>query len=165
MLRVGEQIGTVASLYHIAVFHHHDLVRQRAHDSQIMADEHIGQPPFRLQITQQINDLHLHSHVQRRRRLVQHHQFRAQDHGAGNGDALALTARKFMRVTGGHRGIKAHLCHHLCDHFRPVAARIRAMHAQTFGNDFRRCHAGRQAAERVLKHNLHLAALRPQGGT
>ena len=59
---------------------------------QVVADKEVGQPIFPLQFAQKIDDLHLHRHVERACRLVQHHQLGAQDHRAGNGDTLPLPA-------------------------------------------------------------------------
>jgi hypothetical protein len=39
-----------------------------------------------------------------------------------------------------------------------VAAGVDAMHAQPLGDDLGRRHPRRQAAERVLEHDLHVAA-------
>ena len=158
MLRVFEHLRADPGFDHIPVLHHDDLVRQRPHNPQIMADEQIGQPPFPLQGAQKVDDLHLHRHVQRAGRLVQHHKLRAQDHRAGNRHALTLPAREFMRIAA-HRGrVQTDLGHDVGHHLAFVAARLHAMHAQTFGDDLFHRHAGRQAAERVLKHDLQVAA-------
>ena len=64
---------------------------------EVMRDEQIGQPQFGLQIAQQVQDLRADRNVQRRDRLVQHHQPRRQRQRAGDGDALALPAGKLVR--------------------------------------------------------------------
>ena len=158
MLRIFEDLRADPRLDHIPVLHHDHLVRQRPHNAQVMADEQIGQPPFPLKRPQEIDDLHLHGHVQRACRLIQHHQFRAEDHRTGNGNALALPAREFMRVASHGSGVQADLGHDVCHHLPFVAARLHPVHAQTFGDDLFHRHPGRQAAERVLKHDLQVAA-------
>ena len=67
-------------------------------DAQIVADEEIGEAVPLLQIAQQIDDLRLHRHVERRGRLVEHDEFRLEHHRAGDRDALALAAGEFVRV-------------------------------------------------------------------
>ncbi len=51
-----------------------------------------------LQLAQEVDDLRLHAHVERRGRLVEHDEARLQHHGAGDGDALPLPAGEFVRV-------------------------------------------------------------------
>jgi hypothetical protein len=63
-----------------------------------VADEEIGKLVPLLQVAQQVDDLGLHAHVERRGRLVEHDQARLQDEGAGDRDALALAAGEFVRV-------------------------------------------------------------------
>ena len=53
---------------------------------------------MRLQVAQQVDDLRLHAHVERRGRLVEHDEARLQHHGAGDRDALALAAGEFVRI-------------------------------------------------------------------
>jgi hypothetical protein len=70
---------------------------------------------FRLQVAQQIDDLRLHAHVERRGRLVQHDELRLQHHGAGDRDALALAAGEFMRIAPAGRRIEADFLERLGD--------------------------------------------------
>src|SRR4029434_10716025 len=55
-----------------------------------------------VQAEQQVDDLGLDGDVECRDRLVAHHQFGAQDHGAGDADPLALAAGEFVRVAPDH---------------------------------------------------------------
>ena len=82
----------------LAVAHDDDVVGQRPHDLEVVADEEIGEVVLRLQVAQQVDDLRLHAHVERRGRLVEHDEARLQHHGAGDGDALPLAAGEFMRI-------------------------------------------------------------------
>ncbi|EAQ22895.1 hypothetical protein ROS217_12206 [Roseovarius sp. 217] len=161
MWRGKERLG-LARLDHVAILHHQHPVAHGTHHMQVVADKQIGQPIFHLQIAQEIDDLHLHGHVERTRRLVQHHQLGPQDHRAGNRDTLTLTAREFMRVAVHRGGVQPDLFHHLGhQNARRSPPRI-AMHAQTFGDDLRGSHARAQTSERVLKHDLHLGAVLAQ---
>ena len=63
-----------------------------------MRDKHIGQiTPF-LQIPQQVDHLRLNKHIERAGRLVEHDKSWLQDQCARECDALALAARKLMRI-------------------------------------------------------------------
>ena len=74
-----------------------------------MADEKIGQIFLALQLPQQINDLCLDSSVQRRSGLIEDDKTRFENHGPGQGNALALTARELVWVTMAAFGVESHL--------------------------------------------------------
>ena len=57
-----------------------------------MRNEHQRQVHLALQLTQQLDDLRLDGHVQRRHRFVTQNDFGPQDDGAGNPDPLALAS-------------------------------------------------------------------------
>ncbi|MNT66135.1 hypothetical protein D3C72_2041740 [compost metagenome] len=60
--------------------------------AQVMRNEQVGQALFRLQIGQQVQDLSLDRHVQRRHGFVRDDKARFQRQCTGNRDALALSA-------------------------------------------------------------------------
>ena len=55
-----------------AVLHDEDLVRESAHDPQVVADEQVSEAVPGLQFAQELDDLGLHRHVEHRGRLVEH---------------------------------------------------------------------------------------------
>ena len=117
----------------------------------------------RLQLAQQVDDLRLHRHVERGGRLVEDEEAWLEDHGAGDGDALALAPGEFVWIAIAERGIQSHLPQCLVD--ETVTRRRRgadAVDAEAFADDLRDGHARRQRAERILEDDLHLAAQRPQ---
>ena len=63
-----------------------------------MADEQISELVAALQLAQEIDDLRLHRHVERRGRLIENQEFRLEHERPGDGDALALAARELVRV-------------------------------------------------------------------
>ena len=67
------------------------------HHAQVVADQQQANALL-LQALQQVENLGLHRYIQRADRLVGHDELRLADQGASNGDALALTARKFMGI-------------------------------------------------------------------
>src|SRR3989440_11456112 len=85
-------------LDHAAVTHDEDLVADGADDLQVVTDEEVGQLVARLQLAQEVDDLRLHRHVERGGRLVEDEEARLEEHGAGDGDALAVAAGEFVWV-------------------------------------------------------------------
>ena len=115
-----------------------------------------------LELAQEIDDLRLHRHVERRGRLIEDEEFRLEHDGPGDGDALALAAGEFVRIAVCGRGIEA----------RPPSAPLtRAARSlgrasgfwmsKPFLDDLPDRKAGRQRAIRVLEHDLHMAPERP----
>ena len=94
--------------------HHGHLVRDAGHNGQIVRDEEIGQVQTVLQIFQA--DVRICSCTDTSSAEVGSSQtikLRVQHHGAGNGQALPLTAGKRMRVTFQHIGVQPDALQHL----------------------------------------------------
>ena len=72
-----EQLRGRPLLDDLAVLHDDHVVGQRPHDLEIVADEQVGEVAPLLQVAQQVDDLRLHGHVERRGRLVEHDEFAA----------------------------------------------------------------------------------------
>jgi ABC-type sugar transport system ATPase subunit len=70
MLRRGKQRLGLRHLHQLAVLHHPHPVAHLAHHRQIMADEQHRQVQVLLQVLQDVQDLRLDRHVERRGRLV-----------------------------------------------------------------------------------------------
>lgn len=68
-------------------------------DAQIVRDEQVGQVELFLQVEQKIDDLRLHRDVERRYGFIGDDEVRLQDDRPRDSDALALSAREFMRIT------------------------------------------------------------------
>jgi hypothetical protein len=83
---------------HAQVHHRHGVGDVLDH-AQVVADEQVGDAEFALQVLQQVEDLRLHRHIQRRDRLVRDDQRRLQRERPRDAQALALAARKFVRKT------------------------------------------------------------------
>src|SRR6516225_3035368 len=157
-----EQLRGGSLLYHLAVAHHDQMARQRGDHTQIVRDEHVGEIALALQFAQQVYHLRLEQHVERAGRLVQHHEIRLQNHGACDRDTLALAAGKFVWIAEPRFRIEPDVSQCLDYPLLALVARqLRLMHRQPFGNDVADCHARAQRTERILKHDLHVAAERP----
>ena len=162
-LRALENLLRRPELDDLAVAHDDDVVGERADDLEVVADEEIGEIVLCLQVAQQVDDLRLHAHVERRGRLVEHDEVRLQHHGAGNRDALALAAGEFVRIAEARLGIEPDLVQHLDHPARPAPA------ADSDGSWIfspssmisRHRHARAERAERILEDDLQFAPQRP----
>ena len=118
---------------------------------------------FVLQGFEQVQDLRLHRHVERRSRLVADDQFRLHGQRPGNGNALALAAGEFVRVTLRGVGIKADLLQQGGNRCHLFVSTGDIERAHAFSDDFTNSHARVERGKRVLKNHLHAPTQRPQG--
>ena len=127
-----------------------------------MADEKIGQAKLFLKILQQIDDLGLDRDIQRGDRFVADDEFGVQRQSSGDADALALAARKSVRVTVGKAAVEADSIHQLVDAGELFPGGKSRMLIQRLGDDRGHRHARVEAGLRVLEHHLHRRALEAQ---
>ena len=66
------------------------------HHRQVMGDEQVRQPHLPLQLNQQVHNLRLDRHVQRRNRLVAHDELRLHRKRTGNPHSLPLPAGQLV---------------------------------------------------------------------
>ena len=107
VLRVGEYFCGKALLDNLTALHDDQAMREGADDFQIVADEEEAELATLLDRTQQGNDLGLDRNVERGGWLVENEEVGFEDKGAGDCDALALAARKLVRIAAGGFGIEA----------------------------------------------------------
>ena len=72
---VFEQLVDCHVLDDLAGIHHHNIVRGLGDHSKIVRDQHHRHAQIVLQIKEQVEDLSLNGHIERRGRLVGNHQF------------------------------------------------------------------------------------------
>lgn len=72
-------------------------LRELAYDSQVVANEHVGDPGGLADVCQKIEDLRLNRDVQGGNRLIQNEDFGLHSQRASDRDALTLTAREAPR--------------------------------------------------------------------
>ena len=97
MLRRGEQLVGGALLHHLAGVHHGDAARHFGDHAHVVGDEHQRHAALLLQAAQQIEDLRLDRHVERRRRLVGDQQARIAGDRHRDHHALVHAARQLVR--------------------------------------------------------------------
>jgi hypothetical protein len=161
MLRPREQSGAVGELDDLAEIHHRDAMADVLDDRDVVRDEQIGEPEIALQIDEQVDDLRLHRHVERRYRLVADNEARPQRQGAGNPDALTLTAGEFVRVAVERLGPEPDLLCQLGYLARQFGAHGNTEISQRLADDVAHRKARVQRRIGILKDHLHLPAEGP----
>src|ERR1700720_3136458 len=97
MLRPRKQRGAVGQLDNLAEIHDRDTPADVLDDGDVVGNEEIGETELALQIAQEVDDLRLNRDVERRDWLVADDEPGIKRQRAGDADALALPARKFVR--------------------------------------------------------------------
>ena len=97
MLRLCQQRPAAALLHDFPVAHHQHAIRQLGDHRQIVADQQ-QRVAVATALRQQLQDLPLHRHIQRRGRLIGNQQRRTGRQRGGDQGALALPAGKLVRV-------------------------------------------------------------------
>src|SRR5579864_7796904 len=98
----------VADFYNLALIHDCDAGREIAHHGHGVRDEEVGQAEVALQLCEQVDDLRSDADIEGRYRLIADDELRPQCQGAGDADALALTAGEFVRVALAGGFVEAH---------------------------------------------------------
>src|ERR1700730_15375560 len=75
---------------------HRDASGEIAHHRHGVRDQQISQAELTLELGQQVHDLRSDAHVEGRDGLIRDNEFRTQRQGAGDSDALPLSATEFM---------------------------------------------------------------------
>src|SRR5580704_14286165 len=154
MRRMREDVLAACELDDAAEIKNRDPVGEVLDDTEIMADEEIAQLLALLDIAEEIEDLALDRHVERRERLVGHDELRCRRQRPRDGDALALAAREFMRVAVERIRRQADL---LDERGGPRAAlvfRADPLDAQRLGDDVGNGHARIERREGILEDDL-----------
>ena len=82
----------------LSVLHHDHVVGDAPDNVEVVGDEQHRHAELGLQVFEQLEDLRLHGDVERRRRLVGDQEIGAVGERHGDHHALALTARKLVRI-------------------------------------------------------------------
>src|SRR5215475_5063291 len=90
--RVSIDLVPLRDLDDVAQVHHRHPIADVPYHRQIVGDEQVRQVELLLQLLQQVDDLGLNGHVQRRHRLVTHNKLGVDGQRAGHPDALPLPA-------------------------------------------------------------------------
>ena len=162
MPRGGKQRLRGPHLTHPPQEHHTHPVGAVADHPQVVGDQHIGQPPRRLQVGQQVEHLGLHRHIQGRDRLIADHQPGGQGQGPGNAHPLALAPGQGVGIAPQQVPGQPHLVQ---QHRRPggnLPPGAEAVDPQRLCQNALHGQPGVQGGRGVLKHHLHLPPQGPQ---
>ncbi len=119
-------------------------------------------PNFCLQISEQVDDLRLDRNVERRDRLVEHHELGVERQGPGDADPLPLAAGELVRIAIEVARIEADLLERFLYLGEPLAAVAVRVNDQPFFDDAADRHSRVERAVGVLEDDLHVAADGPQ---
>ena len=98
MLGPREHLGRRARLDDLPGVHDRDAVAGLGQHRQVVRDQDQGQAELAAQLLEQLEDLRLHHHVERRGRLVGDHELGLAGQRERDHDALAHAARELVRV-------------------------------------------------------------------
>ena len=94
-----ENLSRRAGLDDFSLIHHGDAVGDVVDDAKVMGDENHRQPEVFLERGDEIEDLRLDGDIECGDRFVGDDELRFRGERAGDGDALALAAGEFVRMT------------------------------------------------------------------
>ena len=135
--------------------HHMHEVAELSDDADIVADENQGGASIAPKLVEQLENLRLRRHVERGRGLIGDDDLGVVGERHGDGNALALAARKLMRIgVGARRGVgDAHRFHQLDRPPHRLGARepLMAPHAlgDLFADSYQRIERGQRILEDV----------------
>ncbi|BBK40999.1 hypothetical protein STVA_10190 [Allostella vacuolata] len=161
MGRLAEHLLDRALLDDAAEVHDRDALAHLADHGQVVADEEVGEAVPGAQLGQEVQDLRLDRHVERRGRLVQHQQLGSERQGAGDAHPLLLPARQLVRVAVQEIARQADIGQQRRDPLaqRPTAGD--AMHLQGLGDGGLHRQPRVEGGRRVLVDQLHPPPHRP----
>ena len=96
--RRGKNVADRPGFDDAAEIHDHDPPGDIVHRGEVVGYEDIGEAEALLQVDQKVEHLSLYRDVERCGRFVEDQELRLERNGARDGDALALSAGKFVRV-------------------------------------------------------------------
>src|SRR6516164_7225441 len=130
---------------------------------QIVSNEEISEREFLLQILQEIDDLGLDRNVERGDRLVADDQLGLDRKRPRNADALALAARKLVRIADHVIGLQAYGFEQAHDALLELASALcQSVNDQGFADDGSDAHAWVERGIGILEDDLDVATQRAQ---
>src|SRR5262249_36212328 len=99
MQRRPVELVPAGDLDDTAEIHDGDAVRDMPHDGEIVSDEDVGESQPLLQLDEQVDNLSLDRHGERRDRLVADDEARLESERAGDANALALATGELVRIS------------------------------------------------------------------
>src|SRR5436853_313074 len=157
--------------YYLAPIHYRYASRDVLHDGEIVGYEQVSQPQLALQLGQEVQYLGLDRDVQSGYGFIADDEPRTERERSGDADALALSARKFVRISRSGVARKTYHIEQL-EYSLPRGAAalgpasmnsvliiffLDSVNKDRFFDHRADGHSRIQGIERVLKYYLHLA--------
>lgn len=158
----GEDVGGTAALDDPARLQDDDVGADLAHHAQVVGDDDVRDAGLLPQFAQQIEDLGLHGHVEGRGGLVAHQQVGFRGQGAGDADALALSAGELCGPSFECRGRQPYSVEQFGGAAAPFGLVPHARDAQGFGHDLQGGQVRGEGSVGILEDHLDAAPLRPK---
>ena len=156
MTRLPVELVGGRDFHDLAQIHHQYPVGDVLDHRQVVGDEQKREPQLALQIFQQIENLRLHRHVERRHRLVADQQTGIHGQGPGDADALPLAAGELMRVAVLLPSVQPHYLQQTVCSFMARGRRAKPLGAERLLDDVAYGHARVERREWILKDDLQL---------
>ena len=160
VLRMVEHLVRVALFHQVTQIHHAHAVGNVPNDAHVVRHKQVRQPALALQLLQQVDNLRLNRHIQRRHRLVAHDNLRIKNQRARQADALPLTTGELVRITVEMLRPQADLRHDVQRPRHPLVLVADMVNRQHFHQHVANALPRVQRRVRVLEHNLHIPAER-----
>src|SRR5262245_11016314 len=157
MTRSPEHLRRQSLLDDHAEIHYRDAVADVVHGAEVMRNEEIGGAARLLNLEQEVDDFGARGRVERRGRLVKHHQGGLSDDGAGDADPLLLPRAQRGPVLTEHGGPQVDPPAYRLDAAGALAGR-HAQRLQRLLDRIRDAHSWIERLRRLLKDKLNLAA-------
>ena len=146
----------------LAGVHDRDVISKVADHRKVVRYENHGEVEFVPEGEKEVEDLRLDRDVQRGNRLVCKDEPRLGGQGAGDCNALSLTAREFVGILTHEAGVETDSLHEFTDLAReelPRGGEILVTLAQSLCQGAVDSHPGVQGRVGVLEHHLKIEAL------
>ena len=148
-----------AHLHQRAHVHHADPAADVAHHGQVVGDEQIRYAALGLNALQQVHDLRLNGHVQRRDGLVADDELRVEGQRPCDADALPLSAGKFVGIAPDVVGLEAHRLQQLLHALGALLRVAEPVDLHRLRDQLAHREARVQRGVGVLKDHLHALAV------
>ena len=120
MFRICAQFRRRTAFHDLPQIHDHDPAGNVFHHCEIVGNEKKRHAGFLLDLLKQVHDLRLHTHIQRRDRLIRHDKTGIYRQCPGDPDPLTLSAAELVRVTPCVCRVQPHHFHQFRDSFLPA---------------------------------------------
>src|SRR5829696_6494936 len=138
--------------------HHRNVVRDVAHNAEVVTNEEVGEGALIAQALQELQDLGLDGDVQGADWFVCHHEFGIDGQGTRDSDPLSLPPRQLVRIPTRVTPTQPDRLQELVDRPCPPASFNHLVENERFAEGLRDGHPRVERRVRILKHYLELLA-------